>query len=149
MFDQNSELSYQNLKKKFNNFESDQITNVDSFSIKDGLRGFKINNLAVKSLKYMSKFDIEVVSYERDRAIKIIDNSFRILYYDLQPLMAHELFDYVVLNSSNIKDIFQKPYENYDDLALFVIKNFVTNLKMDEYFNLDELDDENLFYEIA
>lgn len=135
---------------KFYQKSSEKTFQENIFNISEALKIFKINQSVIKDLNYLSKFEIEIINYENSRALNIIKNSFRIFYLNLEKSIdLDESFVNVCQNSARVKDVFQKPYEMYQDLALFVIKNFIVNLNLEEYFDSDELYHKKLFFEFS
>ena len=62
--------------------------------------------------------------------------------------MKNEFFLDVIKNSPNVKELFDNDYDMFDDLALFVIKNNIVNIKIQDCFSKKEISDKNFLESI-
>lgn len=106
----------------------------------------KVNCLLEMKNKYPSHWNEQTttVDYEKQRARQVIDNSFKILYHNLRSYFHLDYYIFVIDNSSILRKIFNQKYCLVDECATFVVKNFVLNLKINEYFDEQDLTDDYL-----
>lgn len=73
-----------------------------------------------------------IVAYDRDRIKSIIENSFKLLYLNINSFMNTKKFIYVVQNSDSLHELFKQNFYIFNDLAFFVIKSLASNMKLNE-----------------
>jgi hypothetical protein len=96
-----------------------------------------------------SRFDVVLISYDLERAKKLISSSFREFYIKIEHLIDHNLFKSILTTSLEIRRVFEVENETYnvfDGLSMFVAKNYVEKTSLKDYFDMNELDKQS-FYE--
>ena len=88
------------------------------------------------------KYKTEINHYELRQAHKIIRNSYRKFFIEIEHLFGHKLFGSILTTSMDVREIFytdNKSYEIFDESAKFVLKKFIKNMELADYFDLKEL----------
>jgi hypothetical protein len=147
--DKKLEYSYQNAKKSWATYINEFDSN-DSYR-NDGSEMIEIKIIEENNAHAWAKFKTELIHYDLERAQKLINSSFRVFYPKIEYLTDHKLFKSILKTSLLIINIFtqtdeEKDREMFEDLSRFVVKNYICNLKLNDYFDEHELH-KSSFYE--
>lgn len=125
IFDRNLDLDYQKKSKiDFNNGKYE----IKIDSVTNQFRA-RVN---WKNMDKLCQTKPEIIFYERERAKVVIDDCLRMLYFNLNSIIDLDCFAFVVENSCSLKELFGQNFDLFQDSSSFVIKNFISNININE-----------------